>query len=49
LKAGGCLNEKFPGGMETHKELLEKEGLQVVRRGKNYFVENFQNYLIKEL
>ena len=30
LKAGGVLNEKFPGGAEAQKELLEREGHTVI-------------------
>ena len=45
LKADGYLNEKFPGGLESHKELLEHEGFTVIRKGKKYFIENYQNYL----
>jgi hypothetical protein len=48
LKADGYLNDKFPGGAESHKELLEREGFKVVRRGKRYYVENYQNYLISD-
>ena len=46
LKAGGYLNQKFPGGIESHKELLEKEGFNVAKKGKRYYVENYHNYLI---
>ncbi|MCD6384113.1 MAG: MGMT family protein [Thermoplasmata archaeon] len=42
LKSGGYLNEKYPGGAERHKELLEAEGHTVVRRGKRYLVENYR-------
>ncbi|WEU40872.1 MAG: MGMT family protein [Candidatus Odinarchaeum yellowstonii] len=45
LKAGGYLNEKYPGGLEGHKKLLEGEGFKVSQRGRKYFVENYQNYL----
>lgn len=34
LKTGGFLNEKYPGGVEGQKELLEKEGHKVVKKGK---------------
>jgi alkylated DNA nucleotide flippase Atl1 len=46
LKADGYLNDKFPGGAESHKELLLNEGFNVVNRGKRYFVEDYQKYLI---
>ena len=44
LKSEGFLNEKYPGGVEAHKRLLEKEGFRVRQKGKKYFVENYQNY-----
>lgn len=45
LKSDGFLNEKYPGGPERHKALLEKEGFRILNRGKKYFVDNYQNYL----
>ncbi len=48
LKADGYLNEKFPGGAESHKALLENEGFKVMPKGKRYFVENYQSYLIED-
>ena len=45
LKAEGFLNEKYPGGIERHKELLETEGFKVVRKGKRYLVPGFGKYL----
>jgi len=47
LKADGLLNEKFPGGAESHKALLENEGFNVAPKGKRFFVENYQRYLIE--
>jgi len=44
LKFEGFLNEKYPGGVEAHKRLLEKEGFRVRQKGKKYFMENYQNY-----
>ena len=49
LKANGYLNEKFPGGAEAHRAMLEKEGFKVVRAGKRWRVENYQAYLVDEL
>jgi alkylated DNA nucleotide flippase Atl1 len=49
LKADGCLNEKYPGGAESHRELLENEGFKVVARGKRFFVANYQDYLMRDL
>ncbi len=38
LKTGGFLNEKYPGGLEAQKLLLEQEGHAVAKRGKKYLV-----------
>jgi alkylated DNA nucleotide flippase Atl1 len=38
LKADGFLNEKYPGGLEGHKKWLEKEGHQIIVRGKKFRV-----------
>lgn len=46
LKTGGLLNEKYPGGIEAHKLLLEKEGHTVVSKGKKYVVPNYEKSLI---
>ncbi|MHC1582019.1 MAG: MGMT family protein [Candidatus Syntropharchaeia archaeon] len=45
LKTGGYLNEKYPGGAERQKELLEEEGHAVVKKGKRWFVEDFEKSL----
>jgi alkylated DNA nucleotide flippase Atl1 len=47
LKADGFLNEKYPGGQESQKELLEKEGFKIHARGKKYQVADFEKYLVK--
>jgi alkylated DNA nucleotide flippase Atl1 len=47
LKADGFLNEKYPGGQEGHKKLLERENLKVVARGKKYQVVDYEKYLMK--
>jgi len=47
LKTGGMINEKYPGGVEGQKKLLEKEGHKVVQKGKNYIVANYEKWLIK--
>jgi alkylated DNA nucleotide flippase Atl1 len=38
LKTGGFLNEKYPGGVEAQKKLLEQEGHTVTRKGERYIV-----------
>jgi alkylated DNA nucleotide flippase Atl1 len=45
LKSQGYLNEKFPGGADAHKALLENEGFKVVRKRNRYFVEDFDEKL----
>jgi len=45
LKADGSLNEKYPGGAEAQKEKLENEGFPVMKRGKRYVVQNYQDFL----
>lgn len=47
LKTDGFLNEKYPGGQDSHKRLLEKEGFKVISRGKRYKVADFEKYLAK--
>lgn len=42
LKKDGELNEKFPGGIDNHKFLLETEGHVIIKKGKRYFVENYK-------
>jgi alkylated DNA nucleotide flippase Atl1 len=49
LKADGSLNDKFPGGSSSHKELLEKEGFTVVGNGKRLYVEQYQRYVVGDL
>jgi len=45
LKTGGVINEKYPGGVEGQKKLLEKEGHKVVQKGKNYIVADYEKSL----
>lgn len=47
LKAGGVINEKYPGGVATQKEILEKEGHKVIQKGKKYVVVDYEKYLVK--
>jgi hypothetical protein len=46
LKSGGFLNPKYPGGQEAYKRLLEQEGYNIVQKGKNFLVQDFQEYLV---
>ena len=45
LKTNGFLNEKYPGGAEAQKTLLEKEGFTVEQKGKKYIVRNYPDFL----
>jgi alkylated DNA nucleotide flippase Atl1 len=45
LKTGGVINEKYPGGVETQKKLLEKEGHEVVQKGKKSMVVDYEKTL----
>jgi len=46
LKTGGVLNEKYPGGVENIKHLLEAEGHVVVKKGKKYVVKDYEKSLV---
>jgi alkylated DNA nucleotide flippase Atl1 len=41
LKKDGELNEKYPGGIDGQKLLLETEGHTVIQKGKRYFVKDY--------
>jgi alkylated DNA nucleotide flippase Atl1 len=45
LKTGGELNPKYPGGIEEQKKLLEKEGHQIIQKGKRYLVTDYEKSL----
>jgi alkylated DNA nucleotide flippase Atl1 len=47
LKTGGVINEKYPGGVEAQKKLLEKEGHEVTQKGKKYAVVDYEKSLAK--
>jgi len=47
LKTGGVINEKYPGGVEGQKELLEREGHKVIQKGKQYIVADYEKSLVK--
>ena len=47
LKTGGVINEKYPGGVEAQKKLLEKEGHRIVQKGKKYVVIDYEKSLAK--
>jgi alkylated DNA nucleotide flippase Atl1 len=45
LKAGGELNEKYPGGLAAQRRRLEAEGLRVEARGRRLFVQDHARFL----
>jgi alkylated DNA nucleotide flippase Atl1 len=50
IKNDGQLNDKFPGGSERHKQLLENEGHKAITRGRKhikYFLKDFEQSLLK--
>ncbi|MFH1486115.1 MAG: hypothetical protein ABIH46_08595 [Chloroflexota bacterium] len=46
LKSGGAINEKYPGGVEAQKRLLEKEGHRIVVKGKRCIVADYERHLV---
>ena len=47
LKTGGIINEKYPGGVEAQKKILEKEGHQFIQKGKRVLVLDFEKNLLE--
>ena len=47
LKSDGKINLKYPGGIPYQKKKLINENHKIIKRGKNHFVENFENKLVK--
>jgi hypothetical protein len=47
LKNNGELNQKYPGGVESHKQLLEQEGHSIINRGKRLFVKNYEQNVME--
>jgi hypothetical protein len=45
LKTGGFLNEKYPGGIEAHREKLEGEGFEIIEHGSKLLVADYQEYI----
>lgn len=45
IKNTGELNAKYPGGLEGHKKLLEKEGYRINQKGKRHFLDAFEQYV----
>ena len=52
VKNDGQLNEKYPGGAENQKKLLEKEGHTIIERGRKhikYYVKDFEKNMMNLL
>ena len=47
LKTGGIVNEKYPGGADAQKLLLEREEHTVNKEGKKYAVLNYEKSIIQ--
>ena len=47
LKSDGYLNEKYPGGLEAHKKLLEREGHRIIQKGKKFCVQDYHKHLVQ--
>lgn len=47
LKKDGELNEKYPGGTDSHKLMLEAEGHKIIQKGKRSFVADYEKSLIE--
>ncbi len=45
LKKDGELNEKYPEGIDQQRFLLELEGHEIVKKGKRYFVKDYEKAL----
>jgi len=47
LKSKGVINEKYPGGVQAQKRLLEEEGHKVIRKGTKYVVADYERFLMR--
>lgn len=45
LRVGGIINEKYPGGAEGLKRVLEREGHRIIQKGKNFVVVDYEKSL----
>lgn len=46
LKSDGSLNEKYPGSIDLQTKLLNNEGFTIVRKGKKFFIKDYESYLV---
>jgi hypothetical protein len=49
LKTGGELNPKYPGGINNVRARLAAEGHRVIKKGKRYFVADFEKSVASSL
>lgn len=49
LKKDGELNERYPGGIEEQRMYLETEGHEIIKKGKRYFVKDYEKSLYQLL
>ena len=47
LKPKGAINEKYPGGAEVQRKLLEAEGHKIIRKGYKYVVVDYEKKLVE--
>lgn len=47
LRSGGELNEKYHGGEANQQKLLEKEGHEIIQKGKRRAVSSYERALVK--
>lgn len=47
LREGGCLNEKYPGGVKAQAAYLRKEGHTIESKGKKFVVKDFEKHIQK--
>ena len=45
FKAKGELDEKFPGGIDSHKDQLICDGLSVIQKRNKHYVETYRDFL----
>jgi hypothetical protein len=45
LKTGGELNPKYPGGIKNLRVRLAAEGHRIVKKGKRYFVADYERHV----
>ncbi len=46
LKTGGVINEKYPGGAEGQKLILEQEGHTVIKKGNKLVVKDYLTAIV---